>query len=171
MDLFEQPAGSRQKPLTVSDVTARVRAAIERDVGRVWVLGELSNFRVAGSGHGYGTLKDDRSQLRLVAFGTPSASPASRPDGMTLLARGVVGVYEARGEYQMVVESWRVGRAPPPRRCGASTSGSGRRGSSTRRASGRFPSCPGGSAWPPRPRARRSVTCCTCSTGATRTFT
>lgn len=106
MDLIPQPAGSRQKPLSVSDVTARVRLAIERDVGRVWVVGELSNFRVAGSGHGYGTLKDDRSQLRLVAFRNTLGVIGFVPrDGMTLLARGTVGVYESRGEYQIVAES------------------------------------------------------------------
>jgi len=106
MNVLEQPAGTRHKPLSVSDVTARVRAAIERDVGRVWVVGELSNFRVAGSGHGYGTLKDDRSQVRLVAFRNTLGVIGFTPrDGMTLLARGTVGVYESRGEYQLVAES------------------------------------------------------------------
>lgn len=106
MSLFEQPAGSRQKPLSVSDVTARVRVAIESELGRVYVVGELSNFRVVSSGHGYGTLKDDRSQLRLVAFRNTLGVVGFVPrDGMTLLVRGTIGVYESRGEYQMVAES------------------------------------------------------------------
>jgi exodeoxyribonuclease VII large subunit len=90
----------------VSDLTLRVRAAIERDLAHLYVRGELSNFRVVGSGHGYGTLKDDRSQIRLAIFRNTLGVLGFVPEnGRTYVAGGRVGVYEARGEYQIVCES------------------------------------------------------------------
>ena len=96
---------SRREVLTVSDVTTRVKQLLEREVGRVWVQGELSNFRVAPSGHAYGTLKDRRSQIRIVAFRNTLGAVGFMPeDGMKILIGGRVTVYEARGDYQIVCE-------------------------------------------------------------------
>ena len=98
-------AESRREVLTVSEVTTRVKQLLEGEVGRVWVQGELSNFRVAPSGHAYGTLKDRRSQIRIVAFRNTLGAVGFMPeDGMKILIRGRVTVYEARGDYQIICE-------------------------------------------------------------------
>jgi exodeoxyribonuclease VII large subunit len=105
MELFDRPEESRREVLTVSELTARVRAALEHEVGSVWVRGELSSFRVVSSGHGYGTLRDERSQLRLAIFRGALGVLGFRPEeGMEVLARGRVSVYEPRGEYQIICE-------------------------------------------------------------------
>ncbi len=96
---------SRREVLSVSDVTTRVKQLLEREVGCVWVQGELSNFRVAPSGHAYGTLKDRRSQIRIVAFRNTLGAVGFMPeDGMKIPIRGRVTVYDARGDYQIICE-------------------------------------------------------------------
>lgn len=98
-------AESRREVLTVSDLTTRLKQLLEREVGRVWVQGELSNFRVAPSGHAYGTLKDRRSQIRIVAFRNTLGAVGFMPqDGMKILIRGLITIYEARGDYQIICE-------------------------------------------------------------------
>lgn len=91
--------------LTVSDLTARLRKHIETTFSEVWVEGEVSNLRIPSSGHAYFTLKDATCQLRGVLF--RSAGRALRfvlQDGISLVCRGRITVYEPRGEYQLVVE-------------------------------------------------------------------
>jgi exodeoxyribonuclease VII large subunit len=91
--------------LTVSDLTALLRSHLEAAFSDVWVEGEVSNLRVPSSGHAYFTLKDTNSQLRGVLF--RSAGRALRfalQDGMHLVCRGRLSVYEPRGEYQLIVE-------------------------------------------------------------------
>lgn len=91
--------------LTVSDLTARLRKHIETTFADVWVEGEISNLRMPSSGHAYFTLKDATSQLRAVLF--RSVGRALRfglQDGIHLVCRGRITVYEPRGEYQLVVE-------------------------------------------------------------------
>ena len=91
--------------LTVSDLTALLRTHIETNFSDVWVEGEVSNLRVPSSGHAYFTLKDTASQLRAVLF--RSAGRALRfalQDGIRLVCRGRITVYEPRGDYQLVVE-------------------------------------------------------------------
>ena len=91
--------------LTVSDLTALLRAHIETAFTDVWVEGEVSNLRIPSSGHAYFTLKDAASQLRIVLF--RSAGRALRfalQDGRHLICRGRITVYEPRGDYQMIVE-------------------------------------------------------------------
>jgi len=91
--------------LSVSDLAARVKRLLEQQVGSVWVQGELSNFRVVASGHGYGTLKDERSQVRVALFRHALGVLGFAPEnGMQVLLRGRVTLYEARGEYQIVGE-------------------------------------------------------------------
>ena len=105
MNIFSGSVDTRREILTVSELTARVRALIEREVGSLWVRGEISNFRIVSSGHGYGTLKDARCQLRLAIFRNSLGALGFLPeDGMEVLARGRVTVYEPRGEYQIVCE-------------------------------------------------------------------
>ena len=93
--------------LTVSELTRSIRSLLELRIGRVWVEGEISNYRKQGSGHQYFTLKDDRSQLPCVLFasrGSPVVVAAPMADGLCVQAFGELTVYEARGQYQLIVE-------------------------------------------------------------------
>ena len=107
MDLFSPtPAPSAaEKVLTVSQLTRRVKDVLERQVGALWVAGEISNHRLQSSGHHYFTLKDAGAQLSCVLF-KGSAQQVRTPlaDGMMVQAYGEVTVYEARGQYQMLVK-------------------------------------------------------------------
>jgi exodeoxyribonuclease VII large subunit len=95
------PAG----PLTVSQLTARLKNQIESGFAGVAVEGELSNCKQWSSGHLYFTLKDDRAQLRGVMFRTSVARLAFKPeDGMSVIVRGRLSVYEQKGEYQIVAD-------------------------------------------------------------------
>ena len=97
---------------TVSDLTARIRDLLAKNFTDVIVQGEISNCRVAGSGHIYCTLKDERAQVRCVFFKTQQRGMKFHPeDGLQVMVRGSISVYEARGEYQIYVESMEpVGR-------------------------------------------------------------
>lgn len=91
--------------LTVSELMGRVRGALEEQFSWVWIEGELSNLRIPASGHAYFTLLDRGAQLRAVCFRSTLRLLAVRPaDGMRVLARGRVTVYETRGDVQLVVE-------------------------------------------------------------------
>jgi exodeoxyribonuclease VII large subunit len=90
---------------TVRDLIASVRTQLEREYTDVWVEGEISNFRAHGSGHLYFTLKDGSAQIRLVMFRSSAKLLRFRPeDGMQVIARGRVTVYEERGELQVSAE-------------------------------------------------------------------
>ncbi len=90
---------------TVGDLMAAMRASLEREYGDVWVEGEISNFRPAESGHLYFTLKDNGAQMRVVMFRSQARLLRFRPaDGLAVMARGRVTVYEARGEMQLSAE-------------------------------------------------------------------
>lgn len=91
--------------LTVGQLTGIVREILGETFGDVWVAGEISGVRFASSGHYYFTLKDPNAQLRAVAFRNAARTMRVKPqDGMAVLARGHIDVYEARGEYQLIVE-------------------------------------------------------------------
>lgn len=90
---------------TVSALTHEIRSQLEPKFKDVWVTGEVSNFRPAASGHLYFTLKDESAQIRVVCFRNQARYLKFRPhDGVSLIARGRLSVYEPRGEYQLVVE-------------------------------------------------------------------
>src|SRR5437588_1403519 len=90
---------------TVRDLVSTVRTAVEREYTDVFVEGEISNYRPASSGHLYFTLKDGDAQLRIVMFRTQARLLRFKPaDGMQVVARGRVTVYEARGELQLSAE-------------------------------------------------------------------
>src|SRR5262244_994801 len=89
----------------VADLVSAVRTTVERGYTDIWVEGEVSNFRPAESGHLYFTLKDGEAQLRVVMFRTQARLLRFPPDnGMEVLARGRVTVYESRGELQLIAE-------------------------------------------------------------------
>ena len=100
------PGGPPPRALyTVSALTALLRLHIESAFSDIWVEGEVSNLRIPTSGHAYFTLKDANSQIRAVLF--RSAGRALRfalQDGIHLVCRGRVSVYEPRGDYQVIVE-------------------------------------------------------------------
>ena len=89
----------------VRDLITAVRTTLEREYTDVWVEGEVSNYRPADSGHLYFTLKDGDSQLRAVMFKSSARLLRFRPEnGLQVIARGRVTVYEARGELQLLAE-------------------------------------------------------------------
>ena len=90
---------------SVSELNAAIRALLDEEFGDVWVSGEISGLKLAASGHYYFTLKERESTVRCVAFRSSHRYWKFRPqDGLAVLARGRVDVYEARGEYQLLVE-------------------------------------------------------------------
>ncbi|HLK34024.1 MAG TPA: exodeoxyribonuclease VII large subunit [Terriglobales bacterium] len=89
----------------VRDLVGAVRTHLEREYTDVWVEGEISNFRPAESGHLYFTLKDENAQVRIVMFRSQARLLRFRPDnGMRVVARGRITVYDARGELQLSAE-------------------------------------------------------------------
>src|ERR1700678_967367 len=89
----------------VRDLVAAVRTHLEREYSDAWVEGEISNFRAHGSGHLYFTLKDGSAQIRIVMFRSSAKLLRFRPaDGMQVVVRGRVTVYEDRGELQISAE-------------------------------------------------------------------
>jgi len=102
-NLFDQPEDHR-KIYTVFDITAGIKRALD-DLGVLWVQGEISNFKHHSSGHMYFSLKDARAQIKAACFRNSNMYLKFRPeDGMEVLARGRVSVYEPRGDYQLLVE-------------------------------------------------------------------
>ena len=90
---------------TVRDLVAAVRTSVEREYGDIWVEGEISNFKAHESGHLYFTLKDASAQMRVVMFRSSAKLLRFRPEnGMVVVARGRVTVYEDRGELQISAE-------------------------------------------------------------------
>jgi exodeoxyribonuclease VII large subunit len=101
--LFDE---TKHGPMTVSELTGAVRKALEARFSSVWVEGEISNFKAHSSGHWYFTLKDEGAQLRAKCFRSANSRIRFRPtDGMHVRARGRLSVYEARGDYELVVEA------------------------------------------------------------------
>jgi exodeoxyribonuclease VII large subunit len=91
--------------LTVSELTGQIRALLENRFIEVWVEGELSNSRVWNTGHMYFTLKDTGAQLKGVMFRSAVRALRFTPrDGLRVVARGRVSVYDPKGEYQIVCE-------------------------------------------------------------------
>src|ERR1700686_1926312 len=97
--------GPTRKTFTVAELSARIRDLLGSEFDDVWVAGEISGCKMATSGHCYFTLKDQEAQVRCVCFRTSLRYLKFKPqDGAAVLARGRVDVYEARGEYQLLVE-------------------------------------------------------------------
>ena len=90
---------------TVRELVATVRTHMEREYGDAWVEGEISNFRAQNSGHMYFTLKDENSQISVVLFRSSARLLRFRPaDGMQVVVRGRVTIYEDRGQLQIIAE-------------------------------------------------------------------
>jgi len=88
---------------TVSELTRNIRALLEENFGHVWVCGEVSNCRFHSSGHVYYTLKDDQSQISVVFFRADARRLKFKlEDGLQINVGGRIGVYEKRGNYQLI---------------------------------------------------------------------
>jgi exodeoxyribonuclease VII large subunit len=97
--------GSAAAPWSVRELVAGIREQVEGAYQDIWVEGEISNCRAAPSGHIYFTLKDGEAQLPVVLFRRQAVLLRFRPqDGLAVLARGRVSVYESRGQLQLIAE-------------------------------------------------------------------
>ncbi len=97
--------GHRAGLMTVSDLVRMVRDALDASLGESWVVGEISNARLAPSNHFYFTLKDSRSAINVVMFKTAFNRVRFKPiDGMEVIVRGRVQVYEQRGALQFYAD-------------------------------------------------------------------
>ncbi len=101
------PHTAEPRPLSVAELTRCIRELLEGGLGEVWVAGEISNLRRQASGHQYFTLKDASAQLACVLFRGASARSGSTvlADGLQVEVKGDLTVYEARGQYQVIVRS------------------------------------------------------------------
>ena len=95
-----------RQPLSVSELNADIRGVIERSFSSVWVEGEITNFRIAASGHWYFSLTDGDSFIKSACFKNQNFRIRFKPfDGLQVRVRGRISIYDQRGEYQLVVES------------------------------------------------------------------
>jgi exodeoxyribonuclease VII large subunit len=99
------PAPRERRIHSVSELTGRIRRLLEEEFFEVWVEGELSNCKVWNTGHMYFTLKDANAQIKGVMFRSSLLRLRFKPqDGLRVVARGRVTVYDPKGEYQLVCE-------------------------------------------------------------------
>jgi exodeoxyribonuclease VII large subunit len=94
----------KRKVYSISQITRKIRTLLEFQIGEVWVEGEVSNRRKQASGHQYFTLKDPDAQLSCVLFrGNARSLTFEIEDGLQIQAFGELSVYEARGQYQLII--------------------------------------------------------------------
>ena len=99
------PMKRERRTFSVSELTAAIRGVLETGFGEIWVEGELSNCRTWNTGHVYFTLKDEEAQIKAVMFRSVVRYLKFKPeDGMHVIVRGQLSVYEPKGEYQIVCE-------------------------------------------------------------------
>jgi exodeoxyribonuclease VII large subunit len=92
--------------LSISQLNAEVSQLLNQGFAAVWVEGEISNFTCASSGHLYLTLKDAGAQVRCALFkGNAMRLKLNPRNGLKVVARGKIGLYEPRGDYQMVLDT------------------------------------------------------------------
>lgn len=100
------PPEATRRVLTVSELTSKVRRLLEKEIGSVWVTGEITNLRAQSSGHIYFTLKDSDAQLQCALFrGESVTNRQALQDGQRVVLQGDITVYEPRGQYQMIVRA------------------------------------------------------------------
>ena len=96
---------SKDKAVSVSELTKQIKSVIEGEFTHLWVSGELSNVVHHRSGHMYFTMKDESAEIRSVMFrGFSQYLPFIPEDGMSVLVFGALSVYEPRGQYQLMVK-------------------------------------------------------------------
>ena len=98
------PTEQTRKVFSVWELTADIKRLLEKQIGTVWVGGEITNLRAQSSGHIYFTLKDAAAQLNCILFSREKISQRELlADGQKVLLQGDVTVYEARGQYQLII--------------------------------------------------------------------
>jgi exodeoxyribonuclease VII large subunit len=102
---LENPVLEKNKVLSIEQLNRQIRQLVEGQLGVIWVRGEISNFKAHTSGHFYFSLKDQNSQIRAVMFRGHNSRLRFKPkDGLEVIVRGKISVYEPRGDYQIVCE-------------------------------------------------------------------
>ncbi|WP_445362164.1 exodeoxyribonuclease VII large subunit [Microbulbifer sp. ANSA003] len=105
MQTIPPSQNAKRSVLSVSDLNREVKHLLESSVPLLWISGEISNFSMPSSGHWYFSLKDARAQVRCAMFRGRNRSVAFRPqNGLEVLIRARVSLYEGRGEFQLIVE-------------------------------------------------------------------
>lgn len=95
-----------QSIYSVSRLNTEAKKLLETGLGTIWLSGEISNLTMAASGHWYLTLKDDRAQVRCAMFRGANSKVSLRPkNGLQVLVRAKLSLYEPRGDYQLILES------------------------------------------------------------------
>lgn len=108
LPLFSQTSSQNDlKPLTISELTQKIRGQLEPAFSNILIQGEVSNFRPAASGHLYFSLKDSGSviSVALFTFGGKKKLPFELKDGLQVLCKGKVSVYPPRGSYQFIIDT------------------------------------------------------------------
>tara|TARA_R110001592_G_scaffold67058_1_gene205811 strand:- start:2068 stop:3453 length:1386 start_codon:yes stop_codon:yes gene_type:complete len=103
---YTPTASTPRDVISVTSLNRMARSLLENHFGNVTVEGEISNLSTPGSGHWYFTLKDEGSQIRCAMFRNSNMSVRFRPrDGMQIIVRGRLSIYEGRGDYQLIASS------------------------------------------------------------------
>src|SRR5690625_2431332 len=97
--------GPETRVYSPAELNREVRVHLEAGFPRLWIAGEISNLARPPSGHLYFSIKDERAQIRCALFRRSAAGLGFRPEnGMQVLARGRLGLYEPRGDYQLIAD-------------------------------------------------------------------
>jgi exodeoxyribonuclease VII large subunit len=100
------PTEATRKVFSVAELTVQIRQLLEKQIGQVWVSGEVTNLRAQSSGHIYFTLKDANAQIACVLFRNEAVPHRELiSDGQKMLVNGDLTVYEVRGQYQIIVHA------------------------------------------------------------------
>jgi len=106
MEQFALDFVPERRIFTLREVSDAIRAALERGLTNIWISGEISGTKQVSSGHCYFTLKDAEAQIKCVCWKLTYGRLKFRPkDGIQVIVRGRVDIYEQRSEYQFVVET------------------------------------------------------------------
>ncbi len=100
-----QSQGSARNILSISSLNSMAKNILMRELGQVWLSGEISNFVAASSGHWYFSLKDNKAQVKGAMFKGANSRVSKTPkNGDKIIVRAIVSLYEPRGDYQIIVE-------------------------------------------------------------------